>query len=65
MIASSPSRACSGSSAVKAVQELMGHATIEMTLRYSHLSREVGRGAVQLLDRHGNSRATGTNPSAN
>jgi hypothetical protein len=23
---------------LKAVQELMGHATIEMTLRYSHLS---------------------------
>ena len=39
---------------LKAVQELMGHATIEMTLRYSHLSPEVGRGAVQLLDRHGN-----------
>ena len=50
---------------LKAVQELMGHATIEMTLRYSHLSPEVGRGAVQLLDRHGNSMATGTTPSAN
>jgi site-specific recombinase XerD len=50
---------------VKAVQALMGHATIEMTLRYSHLSPEVGRSAVQLLDRHGNSMATGTTPSAN
>jgi len=50
---------------LKAVQELMGHATIEMTLRYSHLSPEVGRGAVQLLDRHGNGMATGTTPSAN
>ena len=50
---------------LKAVQELMGHATIEVTLRYSHLSPEVGRGAVQLLDRHGNSMATGTTPSAN
>ena len=43
---------------LEAVQELMGHATIEMTLRYSHLSPEVGRGAVQLLDSawqcHGN-----------
>ena len=48
-----------------AVQELMGHATIEMTLRYSHLSPEVGRSAVQLLDRHCNSVATGTTPSAN
>ncbi|HEY4885269.1 MAG TPA: tyrosine-type recombinase/integrase [Myxococcales bacterium] len=45
---------------LNAVQELMGHATIEMTLLYSHLSPEVGRGVVQLLDRHGNSMATGT-----
>src|SRR5205823_13157217 len=37
----------------------------EMTLRYSHLSPEVGRGAVQLLDRHGNGMATGSTPSAN
>jgi site-specific recombinase XerD len=50
---------------LKTVQELMGYATIEMTLRYSHLSPEVGRGAVQLLDRHGNSVETGTSPSAN
>jgi len=28
----------------------MGHATIEMTLRYSHLSPEVGRNAVQLQE---------------
>ena len=34
---------------LKAVQELMGHATIEMTLRYSHLSAEVGRSAVRLV----------------
>jgi len=33
---------------LKAVQELIGHAIIEMTLRYSHLSPEVGRNAVQL-----------------
>ena len=38
----------------KAVQELLGHATIEMTMRYAHLSPEVRRSAVQLLD-HGNS----------
>ena len=49
---------------LKAVQELMGHATIEMTLRYSHLSAEVGRNAVQLLDRRGNRVATGTTLSA-
>jgi len=32
------------------VQELLGHATIEMTNRYSHLSPEVPRDAVRLLD---------------
>jgi integrase len=36
--------------AMKAVQELLGHATIEMTNRYSHLSPEVPRHAVKLLD---------------
>lgn len=35
---------------MKAVQELLGHATIEMTNRYSHLSPEVPRHAVKLLD---------------
>jgi integrase len=42
---------------LKAVQELMGHATIEMTMRYAHLSPDVRRSAVQLLD-HGNTVAT-------
>jgi integrase len=42
---------------LKAVQELMGHATIEMTMRYAHLSPDVRRNAVQLLD-HGNTVAT-------
>jgi site-specific recombinase XerD len=36
---------------LKAVQELLGHATIEMTMRYSHLSPEVTRDAVKVLDR--------------
>jgi len=36
--------------AMKAVQELLGHATMEMTNRYSHLSPEVPRHAVKLLD---------------
>jgi site-specific recombinase XerD len=35
---------------LKAVQELLGHATIEMTMRYAHLSPDVRRNAVQLLD---------------
>lgn len=36
---------------LKAVQELLGHATIEMTLRYAHLSPELSREVVCLLDR--------------
>lgn len=35
---------------LKAVQELLGHATIEMTMRYSHLSPTVCREAVRALD---------------
>lgn len=38
---------------LKAVQELLGHESIEMTLRYSHLTPDVRRSAVQLLDRRG------------
>lgn len=36
--------------AMKVVQELLGHATIEMTMRYAHLSPDVPRQAVKLLD---------------
>ncbi len=36
---------------LKAVQELLGHASLAMTLRYSHLAPEVSRDAVRLLDR--------------
>ena len=32
------------------IKELMGHATITMTLRYAHLAPEVTRDAVRLLD---------------
>ncbi len=35
---------------LKAIQELLGHATIEMTMRYAHLSPHVTRDAVKLLD---------------
>jgi integrase len=35
---------------LKAVQELLGHATIEMTMRYTHLSPDARRDAVSVLD---------------
>lgn len=35
---------------LKAVQELLGRRTIDMTLRYAHLSPDVKRDAVKLLD---------------
>ena len=35
---------------LKAVQELLGHTTIEMTMRYAHLAPEAKREAVRLLD---------------
>jgi len=38
---------------LKAVQELLGHSTIEMTVRYAHLRPDVRRDAVRLLDGHG------------
>jgi len=36
---------------LKAVQELLGHESFEVTLRYSHLTPDVKREAVRLLDR--------------
>ena len=36
---------------LKAGQDLLGHESIEMTLRYSHLTPDVKREAVRLLDR--------------
>jgi hypothetical protein len=35
---------------IKTIQELLGHATIEMTMRYAHLSSELRHDAVMLLD---------------
>ena len=36
---------------LKVVQELLGHATIEMTMRYAHLAPSVRRDAIATLDR--------------
>jgi hypothetical protein len=35
---------------LKAVQELLGHSTIEMTMRYAHLSPDARRQTAELLD---------------
>lgn len=43
---------------LKAIQELLGHSTIQMTMRYAHLSPDVSREAVRLLDRQGGVAAT-------
>ncbi len=49
---------------LKAVQELMGHATIEMTMRYAHLAPRVLRAAVDVLDapEEGHKRGTPSGP---
>ena len=38
---------------LKSVQELLGHASIEMTMRYAHLSPAINRDAVRALDAPG------------
>ena len=35
---------------LRAVQEMLGHSTVEMTAHYAHLAPHVSRDAVQLLD---------------
>jgi integrase len=48
---------------MKAVQELLGHQSFEMTMRYAHLSPDVRKDAVRLLDSvqvYGNLTATRT-----
>ena len=43
--------------ALKVIQELLGHASILMTMRYAHLAPQISRDAVRLLDRLGSVRA--------
>jgi site-specific recombinase XerD len=50
---------------LKAVQKLMGHATIEMTLRYSHLTRKSDAVRCSCSIGMAIPWATGTTPSAN
>lgn len=45
---------------LKAVQELLGHATIEMTMRYAHLAPTVVRDAVRMLDTPSRGHSLGT-----
>jgi integrase len=48
---------------LKAVQELLGHSTIQMTMRYAHLSADVARDAVRLLDKIDPSSGPATPPN--
>jgi integrase len=45
---------------LKAVQELLGHADMTMTMRYAHLSPDARRDAVRLLDVHAHGNLTAT-----
>ena len=38
---------------LRVVQELLGHSTVTMTMRYAHLAPQIKRESVALLDREG------------
>lgn len=50
---------------MQVIQELLGHSTLVMTMRYAHLSPDVKRDYVNMLDLRGNDRATAGSQPAN
>ena len=44
---------------MRTIQELMGHSSLTMALRYAHLSPDVGRDAVAMLDAPSGPKALG------
>jgi integrase len=50
--------------ALKVIQELMGHATIDMTMRYAHLMPAVKQTAVQVLDQPASAPAAASSASS-
>jgi site-specific recombinase XerD len=49
-----------GGTPLRQVQEWLGHSTIQMTMRYSHLSPGGGREFMAALDSHSNGNLTAT-----
>ncbi len=49
---------------LRQVQEWLGHSTMMMTLRYSHLAPGVGAELIRVLDQHGHGNLTATDEAA-
>jgi site-specific recombinase XerD len=48
---------------LKVIQELLGHSTITMTMRYAHLAPRVSREAVRMLDENAPTRSFSSDES--
>jgi integrase len=59
------SQLVSRGASLKSVQDLLGHSTVNMTLRYAHLAPEVLRDTISLLEPKANSMSTWRQPEAN